>query len=68
MGREYSRDHSWLVDQMCHPLCNFDKCEELLATEVAWGVLEGWKGYVNDYNWLVDQMCLPLCSSDNVES
>ncbi|XP_038068154.1 ankyrin repeat domain-containing protein 27-like [Patiria miniata] len=28
-----SNDHSWLLDQMCHPLCGCDKCEELVATK-----------------------------------
>ncbi|XP_072013004.1 ankyrin repeat domain-containing protein 27-like [Amphiura filiformis] len=29
----HSSDNSWLMDQMCHPLCSCDKCEELVATK-----------------------------------
>ncbi|XP_071785110.1 ankyrin repeat domain-containing protein 27-like [Asterias amurensis] len=33
MLEQSSNDHSWLLDQMCHPLCGCDKCEELVATK-----------------------------------
>ncbi|XP_022107290.1 ankyrin repeat domain-containing protein 27-like [Acanthaster planci] len=33
MLEQSSNDQSWLLDQMCHPLCGCDKCEELVATK-----------------------------------